>query len=70
MLSVPQGERLALTGTLDDVPEVPASAALESAVRGRADIRAIGEHNEMAQRAVSLAMAELKPVVAFTGNFQ
>jgi hydrophobe/amphiphile efflux-1 (HAE1) family protein len=70
VLSVPQGERLALTGTLDDVPEVPASAALENAVRGRADIRAIGEQKEMAQRAVSLAMAELKPVVAFTGNFQ
>jgi len=28
------------------------------------------EQKEMAQRAVSLAMAELKPVVAFTGNFQ
>ena len=70
VLSLSQGERLALAGTLDDVPQVPATAALEHAVLARADIRAVGEQKEMAERAVSLAMAELKPMVAFTGNFQ
>jgi multidrug efflux system outer membrane protein len=70
VLSLPPGGRLALVGSLDDVPAVPAGAALEGAVLARADIRAIGAQKEMAERSVSLAMAELKPVVQFTGTFQ
>ena len=70
VLSLPQGGRLALVGTLDEVPQLPASAVLEGAVLARADVKAIGAQKEMAERSVSLALAELKPMVAFTGNFQ
>ena len=70
VLSMPEGTPLRLAGTLDEVPAVPAAADLSQAVAARADIRAIGEQREMAERAVSLALAELKPTVAFTGNFQ
>ena len=70
VLSLPQGAPLQLAGTLDAVPDVPAAAALQNAIVARADIRAIGEQKEMAERSVSLAMAEIKPTVSFTGNFQ
>jgi HAE1 family hydrophobic/amphiphilic exporter-1 len=70
VLSLPQHAPLQLSGTLDAVPDVPAIASLEDAVVARADIRAIGQQKEMAERSVSLALAGLKPTVAFTGNFQ
>jgi len=70
VLSLPQRAPLQLAGTLDSVPDVPAAATLEGAVTARPDIRAIGEQKEMAVRSVSLAQAEMKPTVAFTGNFQ
>jgi outer membrane protein len=70
VLSLPHAEPLQLTGTLDDVPGLPAPQALQNALVARADIRAIGERRESARRLVSLAGAELKPTVAFAGNFQ
>ena len=70
VLALPEGAPLQLAGTLDEVPAVPAAADLAAAVAARADIRAIGQQREMAERGVSLALAELKPSVAFTGNFQ
>jgi len=70
VLSLPQSEPLQLTGTLDDVPSLPAPATLQTAVNARPDIRAIGQQREAAERLVSLATAELKPSVAFAGNFQ
>jgi multidrug efflux system outer membrane protein len=69
-LSLPQGEPLRLAGTLDDVPALPALADLQRALPVRADIRALGQQREAAQRLVSLANAELKPTVAFAGNLQ
>jgi HAE1 family hydrophobic/amphiphilic exporter-1 len=70
VLSLPQSEPLQLAGTLDQVPALPAAPALEGALAARADIRAMGQQREAAQRMVSLANAELKPSVAFSGNFQ
>ena len=70
VLSLPQSEPLQLAGTLDQVPALPAVPALEAALVTRSDIRAMGQQREAAQRMVSLANAELKPTVAFSGNFQ
>ena len=70
VLSLPDGEPLQLAGTLDEAPAVPAAIVLQTAIVARADIRAIGQQQEMAERSVALAMAELKPTVGFTGNFQ
>ena len=70
VLSLPQSEPLQLAGTLDQVPALPAAPALEAALVARSDIRAMGQQREAAQRMVSLASAELKPTVAFSGNFQ
>jgi hydrophobe/amphiphile efflux-1 (HAE1) family protein len=70
VLSLPQNERLQLTGTLEEVPSLPAAATLESAILARADVRSLGQQREAAQRQVALANAELKPTVAFSGNFQ
>jgi outer membrane protein TolC len=70
VLAMPQDAPLQLAGTLDEAPAVPALADLETAVLARADLRAIDQQKEMAERSVSLALAELKPTVAFAGNFQ
>src|SRR6185503_7117443 len=70
VLSLPEGEPLRLAGSLDDIPSLPPAAALDDALASRADIRAIGQQREAAQRMVSLANAELKPMVALSGNFQ
>lgn len=52
------------------MPRLPAPADLQNALSARADIRALGQQREAAERLVSLATAELKPTVGFTGNFQ
>ena len=70
VLSLPQNESLQVSGTLDEVPELPASSTLQAAVSARSDIRAIGQQRESAQRMYSLASADLKPTVAFAGTFQ
>ena len=70
VLSLPQGEALQLAGTLEEVPALPAPTELEKALPVRADIRALGQQREAAERLVSLANADLKPTVALSGNFQ
>ena len=70
VLSLPQGEALQLAGTLEEVPPLPAPTELEKALPVRADIRALGQQREAAERLVSMANAELKPTVALSGNFQ
>jgi len=70
VLSLPQSEPLQLSATLDEVPALPPTAELQRAVGTRPDIRAIGQQREAAERLVSLANADLKPTVAFTGNLQ
>ena len=69
-LSLPERNTLTLAGTLDDVPRLPAAVDLQAALAARADIRALGQQREAAERLVSLASAELKPTVAFSGNWQ
>ena len=69
-LSLPPDEPLQLSGTLDDVPALPATAQLRQSISARPDIRAIGQQREAAERLVSLANADLKPTVSFTGNLQ
>jgi len=70
VLSLPQGEALQVSGSLDEVPNAPAPEAVESALASRADIRSIGQQREAAQRMVSVANAELKPMLALSGNYQ
>jgi outer membrane protein TolC len=70
VLSLPQGEPLQLAGTLDEIPNVPSAGVIETALGSRADIRSLGQQREAAQRLVSLANAEMKPIVAFSGNYQ
>ena len=70
VLSLPQGEALQLAGSLEEVPPLPAPTELEKALPVRADIRALGQQREAAERLVSLANADLKPTVALSGNFQ
>ena len=50
MLSLPQNEPLQLAGTLEEVPSLPAAAALQTAMLARADIRSFGQQREAAQR--------------------
>jgi len=69
-LSLPPNEPLQLSGTLDDLPTLPSREDLDTAVAARPDLRAIGQQREAAERLVSLANADLKPTVAFTGNLQ
>jgi HAE1 family hydrophobic/amphiphilic exporter-1 len=70
VLSLPQEAALTLAGTLDEVPSLPAGGVLETAVATRADIRAVGQEREAAERLVSLAAADVKPSVMLAGNFQ
>jgi hydrophobic/amphiphilic exporter-1 (mainly G- bacteria), HAE1 family len=70
VLSLPQGEPLQLAGSLDEIPNVPSAAVIETALGSRADIRSLGQQREAAQRLVSLANAQMKPIVAFSGNYQ
>jgi len=49
---------------------VPSAAVIETTLGSRADIRSLGQQREAAQRLVSLANAEMKPIVAFSGNYQ
>jgi outer membrane protein TolC len=70
VLSLPQGEPLQLAGSLDEIPNVPSAAVIETTLGSRADIRSLGQQREAAQRLVSLANAEMKPIVAFSGNYQ
>jgi hydrophobic/amphiphilic exporter-1 (mainly G- bacteria), HAE1 family len=69
-LSLPPNEPLQLSGTLDDLPSLPSTEQLQQSVAARPDIRAIGQQREAAEQLVSLANADLKPTVAFTGNLQ
>ena len=49
VLSLPQGDPLQLSGSLDDVPSLPDGVVLEGAIASRPDIRAIGQQRETAR---------------------
>jgi hydrophobic/amphiphilic exporter-1 (mainly G- bacteria), HAE1 family len=68
LLALPQTQRLALTGTLDDSPEPVTRASLEAVMPSRPDLRAFTARKSMADHAVALANAEWKPSLALTGS--
>jgi HAE1 family hydrophobic/amphiphilic exporter-1 len=70
VLSWSEPTELVLTGTLDQAPTVPAREDLLARLPARADIRALSARRDSAGRLKSLALAELKPTAAFTGNLQ
>jgi hydrophobe/amphiphile efflux-1 (HAE1) family protein len=70
VLSLPQGASLQLAGALEDLPSLPPASVLDTALASRADIRSLRQQRESAQRMVSFANAELKPLLSFSGNYQ
>jgi TolC family type I secretion outer membrane protein len=70
VLSLPQSQRLALHGTLDERPRQLTRTALEQALPSRPDLAAFSARQDVARHAVNLANAEWKPNLALTGNMQ
>jgi outer membrane protein len=70
LLSLETNAPLALVGSLDQQTEVPAEEELLAQLPKRADVQALTAQLESAGRLKALALANLKPTVAFTGNVQ
>jgi hydrophobe/amphiphile efflux-1 (HAE1) family protein len=70
VLSLDDGASLALTGSLDQITEVPSEEELLARLPQRADVQSLTAQRESAGRLKALALANLKPTVAFTGNVQ
>jgi HAE1 family hydrophobic/amphiphilic exporter-1 len=70
VLSLPQSQALALKGNLDERPESLTRAVLQAAIPSRPDLRAFSSRRDVAEHAVALANAEVKPSLALTGNLQ
>ena len=70
VLSLPQSQALTLRGNLDERPEQLERETLQAAIGTRPDLRAFTARREMAQHAIALANAEVKPSLALTGNLQ
>ncbi len=70
VLSLDDGAPLALKGSLDQDTEVPSRQDLLARLPQRADVMALTAERQSAERVKALAMADLKPTVAFTGNLQ
>jgi outer membrane protein TolC len=70
VLSLPQSQRIRITGSLDERPEPLTRDALQATLPTRPDLRAFAAQREVAERAVALANAEVRPSLALTGNVQ
>jgi outer membrane protein TolC len=70
VLSLDDGAPMTLTGSLDQATDVPSEPELLARVPQRADVQALTAQRESAGRLKALALANLKPTVAFTGNLQ
>ncbi len=70
VLSLDDGVPLALKGSLDQETEVPSKQELLARLPQRPDVMALAAQRESAGRLKAVAMADLKPTVAFTGNVQ
>jgi hydrophobe/amphiphile efflux-1 (HAE1) family protein len=68
VLSLPQTQTLALRGNLDERPAQLRREELQAALPARPDLRAFTSQREIAEHAIALANAELKPSLALTGN--
>ena len=70
VLSLPQGQRLTLVGTLDEGREIPGREALDVALPSRPDLRAFSARRDQAEYSSQLADGEWKPNLSFRGNIQ
>jgi outer membrane protein TolC len=70
VLSLPQGQRLALVGTLDEGREIPGREALDVALPSRPDLRAFSARRDQAEYSSKLADGVWKPSLSFRGNIQ
>jgi outer membrane protein len=70
VLSLGDGAPLLLKGSLEQETSVPSQADLLARLPQRADVRALESQRQGASRLKAIAMADLKPTVAFTGNVQ
>jgi outer membrane protein TolC len=70
VLSLPQAQRVTLRGNLDERPEQLARETLQAAIATRPDLRAFTARRDIAEHAMALANAEVKPSLAVTGNLQ
>jgi HAE1 family hydrophobic/amphiphilic exporter-1 len=70
VLSLPQTQRILLTGNLDERPAGMDRAAFESTLPARPDLRVFSAQRDAATHAVQLANAHWKPSLALTGNLQ
>jgi hydrophobe/amphiphile efflux-1 (HAE1) family protein len=70
VLSLPDQALLVLDGSLDRLMAVPAPDDLLAQLPARADVRALAAQRQGAERMKALALADLKPLIAFSGNLQ
>jgi hydrophobic/amphiphilic exporter-1 (mainly G- bacteria), HAE1 family len=70
VLSLPQSQALSLNGNLDERPERLTREILQASIPSRPDLRAFAAQRDVAEHAVALANAEVKPSLALTGNLQ
>jgi HAE1 family hydrophobic/amphiphilic exporter-1 len=70
VLSLPQTQTLQLKGSLDERPAQFTRDALHASIPARPDLRAFAARRDIAERAVALANAEVRPSLALTGNLQ
>jgi hydrophobe/amphiphile efflux-1 (HAE1) family protein len=70
LLSLPDQAPMVLDGSLDQAIAVPAPVELLARLPVRADVRALAAERQGAERMRALALADLKPMVAFSGNLQ
>jgi HAE1 family hydrophobic/amphiphilic exporter-1 len=70
VLSLPQTQTLRLNGSLDERPAEFTRDALQASIPTRPDLRAFAARRDIAERAVALANAEVRPSLALTGNLQ
>ena len=70
LLAMPQTQKLELSGNLDERPEDVTREALQASLPTRPDLRAFSSRRDVAEHAMALANAEVKPSLALTGNLQ
>jgi hydrophobic/amphiphilic exporter-1 (mainly G- bacteria), HAE1 family len=70
VLSLPQTQKIALQGTLDEPVIGHARAELDKELPQRPDLQAFSARRQAAEYASNLATSEWKPSLAFTGNMQ
>jgi outer membrane protein len=70
VMSLPQTQKIALQGTLDEPVIGHARQELDTELPQRPDLQAFAARRHAAEYAANLATSEWKPSLAFTGNMQ